>query len=82
MDKKTFDKAIQISEAIKSLEIINKRIKDANLSFVIGRSYDAVIALDRKEEKVIREILSKHEAGIRRDIEDRYNNLKKQLEEL
>ena len=51
MDKEIFDKVAQISEKMKSLEIINKQIKDTKLPFV-GDCYDIIIPLGRKEEKL------------------------------
>lgn len=82
MDKETFDRITQISETMKSIEYINTQIKDATLSFVVGNYYDALIPLERKQVRVIQDILSRHEAEIRKEIGDRYNYLKKQVEEL
>lgn len=80
MNKEIFNRITRISEAMKSLEAINKQIRKATLSFVVNNYYDAIIPLERK--KVIQDILSRHETKIREEIEDRYNDLKKQVEEL
>lgn len=80
MDKGTFDTVTRISEEMKSLKAINERINKATLSFIRDDYYDAIYL--SKWKKVIQDILSRHEAGIRREIDDRYNNLKKQIEEL
>lgn len=80
MDKGTFNRVTQISEAINSLEAINKQIKKATLSFIEDNHYDAIFL--SKWKKVIQDILSKHEVEIRKEIDDRYNNFKKQIEEL
>lgn len=80
MNKETFNRITRISEAMKSLEAINKQIRKTTLSFVVNNNYDAIIPFERK--KVIQDILSRHEAKIREEIEDRYNDLKKQVEEL
>lgn len=80
MNKETVDQIIQISETMKSLESINKQIKKATLSFIEDNHYDAIIL--PKWKKVIQDILSKHEIEIRKEIDDRYNDLKNQIEEL
>lgn len=80
MDKRTFDTVTRISEEIKSLKAINERINKATLSFISDDYYDAISL--SKWKKVIQDILSKHEVEIRKEINDKYNNLKKQIEEL
>lgn len=80
MDKETFKKVAKISEDMKSLEAINRKIQNATLSFIGSRGYEAMMTSVQKD--AIKDILSKHEAEIRKEIEDRYNNLKKQIEEL
>lgn len=80
MDKETFDKITKISETLKSLEAINRKIQNATLSFIGIRSYEVMMTSVQKN--VIKDILSRHEAEIRQEIEDRYSDLKKQIEEL
>lgn len=80
MDKGTFETVARISEEMKSLKAINERINKATLSFIGDDYYDSISL--SKWKKVIQDILSKHEAEIRKEIDDRYNDLKKQIEEL
>lgn len=80
MDKGTFDTVTRISEEMKSLEAINRKIQNATLSFIGSRGYEVMITTMQKN--AIKDILSKHEAEIREEIEDRYNDIKKQIEEL
>lgn len=80
MDKGTFDRIIRISETLKSLEAINMKIQYATLSFIGSRGYEVMMTSVQKN--AIKDILSKHEAEIRKEIDDRYNDLKKQIEEL
>lgn len=80
MDKETVNQVVQISEAMRILEVINKQIRKANLSFITGNHYDAIMPFEHK--KIIQDILFRHETEIRDEINDRYNDLKKQIEEL
>lgn len=85
MDKETFEKVAKISEDMKSLQSIIKTIsRNAFLSFVErkGRSYGYEVSLTSTQKDAIKDILSRHEAEIRQEIEDRYNDLKRQIEEL
>lgn len=81
MDKETFEKAAKISEDMKYLWLVIKKIQSsATLSFVSERGYE--IPLSSTQKDAVKDILSRHEAEIRQEIEDRYNDLKKQIEEL
>ena len=81
MNKETFEKAAKISEDMKSLWLIIKKIQSsATLSFVYERGYEVPFTSIQKD--AIKDILSKHETEIRREINDRYNDLKRQIEEL
>ena len=81
MDKETFEKVAKISEDMKSLWLVIKKIQSsATLSFVSERGYEVPVTSTQKD--TIKDILSKHEVEIRKEIDDRYNNLKKQIEEL
>lgn len=80
MDKETFDRIIRISETLKSLEAINMKIQNATLSFIGSRGYEVMMTSVQKN--AIKDICSRHEAEIRQEIEDRYNDFKKQIEEL
>ena len=85
MDKETFEKVAKISEDIKSLQSVIKTIsRNAFLSFVEGkgRSYGYEVPFTSTQKDAIKDILSKHGAEIRKEIENRYNALKKQIEEL
>lgn len=81
MDKETFEKVAKISEDMKSLWLVIKKIQSsATLSFVSERGYEVPLASTQKD--AIKDILSRHETEIRKEIDDRYNDLKKQVEEL
>lgn len=81
MDKKTFEKVAKISEDMKSLWLVIKKIsRSATLSFVGERGYEVPLTSIQKD--IIKDILSKHETEIREEINDKYNNLKRQIEEL
>lgn len=85
MDKETFKKAAKISEEMKLLQHVIKNIsRNASLSFVEGkgRSYGYEVPFTSTQKDIIKDILSKHETKIRQEIDDRYNALKKQIEEL
>lgn len=81
MDKETFEKVAKISEDMKSLWLVIKKIQSsATLSFVSERGYE--IPLSSTQKDAVKDILSRHETEIKKEIEDRYNDLKKQIEEL
>lgn len=81
MNKETFEKAAKISEDIKSLWLVIKKIQSsATLSFASERGYEVPLTSTQKD--AIKDILSKHEVEIRQEIEDRYNGLRRQIEEL
>lgn len=81
MDKETFEKAVRISEDMKSLWLVIKKIpSSATLSFVSERGYEVPLTSTQKD--AIKDILLRHETEIRREIDDKYNALKEQIEEL
>lgn len=79
MDKETFDKATRLAKQINDIIDIQNSIHNCCLGFN-DKNY-AVMLLPSKKE-VIQDILSRHEAEIRQEIEDRYSDFKKQIEEL
>ena len=82
MDKETFEKVAKISEEMKLLQLVIKNIsRNTFLSFV-ERGFGYEVSFTSTQKDVIKDILSRHEVEIRQEIEDRYNNLKKQIEEL
>lgn len=80
MDKETFDKATRLAKQINNIELIQNSIRNCYLGFIDNEYYGVMLSPDKKE--VIRDILLRHESEIREEIEDRYNDLKKQIEEL
>lgn len=83
MDKEIFKKVAEISKDIESLQHVIKTIsRNASLSFVEGRGYGYEVPFTSTQKDTIKDILSKHETEIRDEINDRYNDLKKQIEEL
>lgn len=81
MDKETFEKVAKISEDMKSLWLVIKKIQSsATLSFVSERGYEVPLTSTQKD--AIKDILLRHETEIRKEMDDRYNNFKKQIERL
>ena len=80
MDKETFEKVAKLSEDIRNFWLINKKISDATLSFVSDKGYETLFT--RVQKDMIKDILYKHEVEIKKELNDWYNDLKKQVEEL
>ena len=80
MDKETFDRAIKLAEQLDDMKRLYKGMKDWHLGFIDKNLYGIKFISSIKE--VIQDIISKHEAEIRQEIDDKYNDLKKQIEEL
>ena len=80
MNKKTFDKAVKLAEQINYIEFICRNIKYWHLEFISKNHYSVVSSYAREE--MIQDIISKHEAEIRKEIESKYNELKEQIKKL
>lgn len=79
MEKEKFDKAIELSKRMRDIEEVIKELKEpgAMLSFV---SFD--VPLRGWIFDNIRETLNRHQKEIIDEVNEMYDNIKKEIEEL
>lgn len=81
MDKETFDKVARLVKQIKELENTEDNIRYCHLNFVNAANYKCKLILPTQIWP-IKDILDKHEDEIRKEIDDKIKELKKQIEKL